>query len=638
VDDEVLGDADGFRVEFAAGSRLAGYRLEEEIGRGGMAVVFRARDERLGRLVALKILAPALATDKSFQQRFIRESRAAAAVDDPHIVPVYEAGESDGVLFIAMRYVRGGDARSLLRDEGPLPPGRVATIISPVASALDAAHAEGLLHRDVKPGNMLVDVVPGRPEHVYLSDFGLSKTRVSSANLTAMGHFLGTLAYVAPEQIGGKATDGRADQYALACSAFELLTGETPFSDDDATALMYAHTTEPPPTLTSLRSSLPAEADKVLARALAKAPEDRYPTCREFADALRGAFGLQPYDSGPEAIPGSHPRTEKAVTPTDTPDFSRLNTRDAQIPPPQHGSGSGGSGPDGQGGQVPPPARGGRRRTRIIVAAAAAVVVLAAAGVVVALASGGGPARPTSFTIATKSALAPVSGHVYVLYKYGSQASARITGKIKGVTSGMVAQLYAQQFPYHRAAAPVGSAILHPVGKTATYSFTVTPTLATRYQVELFPSSTATTPLATSPASTVYVALIALSAEAKTCKRPVCRESLPSHVAVPASALSTEMAKTWYPYFKLNLAPVKEPPSPKTLLLGAGNPHVTASRRVSATEFDLTVTFSFRIGNKAYYWNWTMCSKDTEAKDGIGLPGAHDCGAKSVQASQAYLG
>ncbi len=189
--------------ELAPGSRVAGYRLEEQVGAGGMAVVFRAVDERLGRQVALKVLAPTLASDEEFRRRFIRESRAAAAVDDPHIVPVYEAGEAEGVLFIAMRYVAGGDVHALLHREGPLPPDRVAAIISPVASALDAAHAAGLVHRDVKPTNMLLDARPGRPDHVYLADFGLSRAMLSSATLTGLGMFLGTPDYVAPEQEPG---------------------------------------------------------------------------------------------------------------------------------------------------------------------------------------------------------------------------------------------------------------------------------------------------------------------------------------------------------------------------------------------------------------------------------------------------
>jgi serine/threonine protein kinase len=181
-----------------AGSRVAGYLLEEEVGAGGMAVVFRARDERLDRVVALKVLTPGLAADEAFRRRFLRESRAAAAVDDPHILPVYEAGQAGGVLFIAMRYVSGGDVRGLLRREGPLAPGRAAAVISPVACALDAAHGAGLVHRDVKPANMLIDTRPGRPDHVYLSDFGLAKGGAASA-LTGTGLILGTAAYMAPE-------------------------------------------------------------------------------------------------------------------------------------------------------------------------------------------------------------------------------------------------------------------------------------------------------------------------------------------------------------------------------------------------------------------------------------------------------
>ena len=202
---------------FAAGSLVAGYRLDQQIGQGGMAVVFRAHDSRLDRDVALKILAPALAEDDSFRQRFIRESRAAAAVDDAHIIPVYEAGEEHGVLFIAMRFVRGGDVRTLLDAEGPLSPERATEILSQAASALDAAHARGLVHRDVKPANMLLEASADRdrPDHVYLSDFGLAKASLAISGLTSTGQFLGTLDYVAPEQVEGRPVDGRADQYAL---------------------------------------------------------------------------------------------------------------------------------------------------------------------------------------------------------------------------------------------------------------------------------------------------------------------------------------------------------------------------------------------------------------------------------------
>jgi hypothetical protein len=201
-----------------------------------------------------------------------------------------------------------------MRRSGPLPPGRAVWIISQVASALDAAHAAGLVHRDVKPGNMLVDAQPGRPDHVYLSDFGLSKGALStSVGLTGVGQFLGTVDYISPEQIEGKPVDGRADEYALACATFEMLTGAPPFRRDEAMAVMYAQLSEPPPLVTSQRPDLPPAADQVFARALAKAPAQRYASCREFADALRGAFGLAPYDSGPGVITAAgHPPTQAA--------------------------------------------------------------------------------------------------------------------------------------------------------------------------------------------------------------------------------------------------------------------------------------------------------------------------------------
>ena len=284
------------RSRRAVGSRIAGYHLEEQIGQGGMAVVFRAQDERLERQVALKILSPALATDEAFRHRFIRESRSAAAVDDPHIIPVFEAGDADGMLFIAMRYVPGGDVGTLVHRLGPLPVVRAAAIISAVASALDAAHAAGLVHRDVKPANMLVDARPGRPDHVYLSDFGLTKGALSSASLTGTGQFMGTPTYCAPEQIRGQRVDARTDEYALACAAFVLLSGEPPFPRDEGMAVLYAQLSAQPPRLTSRRPGLPPAVDEVLLRALAKAPEGRYASCGEFADALRMAFGLQRYD------------------------------------------------------------------------------------------------------------------------------------------------------------------------------------------------------------------------------------------------------------------------------------------------------------------------------------------------------
>jgi Protein kinase domain len=278
--------------DLAPGDQVAGYEIQAQIGRGGMAVVYRALDLRLGRSVALKVLAPEFGEDEAFRQRFIRESRAAAGVDHPHIIPVFEAGESAGVLFIAMRYVSGGDVRSLIEADGPLSPTRAAEIASQAASALDAAHAHGLVHRDVKPGNILLgQAISSGHDHVYLSDFGLSKHSLSPATLTMTGQFMGTLDYVSPEQIQGHPVDGRADQYALACAVVEMLTGAPPFERADTMALMWAQLHATPPRLTDRRPDLPPVVDQVIGRALAKSPGSRYPSCRAFAEALTAACG-----------------------------------------------------------------------------------------------------------------------------------------------------------------------------------------------------------------------------------------------------------------------------------------------------------------------------------------------------------
>jgi len=302
-------------VRVSIGSQIATYRVVDRVCAGGMAVVFKAVDERLGRPVALKVLSPELAADEEFRERFIWESRAAAAVDDPHLIPVYEAGEAEGVLFIAMRYVAGGDARLLVERGGPLSPARMAAIVSPVASALDGAHAAGLVHRDVKPANMLLDARQGRPDHVYLADFGISRQLQPAAGLTETGHFVGTPDYCAPEQIQGLPVDGRADQYALACTVFELLTGQPPFCREETAAVIWAQIAERPPPLTAQRAGVPPAVNGILAKALAKRAEARYATCREFAEALRATLGLAPYDPGPPTAQAGHLQSEPRHSP-----------------------------------------------------------------------------------------------------------------------------------------------------------------------------------------------------------------------------------------------------------------------------------------------------------------------------------
>jgi Protein kinase domain/Bacterial Ig-like domain (group 2) len=378
---------------FAEGAEVAGYRLEEQLGRGGMAVVFRALDERLNRQVALKILAPVLAADQAFRQRFIAESRTAAAVEDPNIIPVYEAGESGGVLFIAMRLVRGGDLKTMVARYGPLATARAGRIVSAVASALDSAHAAGLVHRDVKPANMLLDVRAGRPDHVYLSDFGVSKAALATSGLTGTGQFVGTVDYAAPEQIQDRAVDGRTDQYALGCSAFELLCGRPPFSGREWIAGMYAHVSEPPPPPSSLRSELPAAVDAVLARVLAKSPDDRYGSCLEFAAALTTA--LEP--ASPVALAaaardeatlapaasGREGGTDPAVTAGPSVRTDRLET------------------PAGLGGPAAD-ATPARRRSRLLLASALGVVILLAGAAIAAFLPARAAPGPASYRFAPR--------------------------------------------------------------------------------------------------------------------------------------------------------------------------------------------------------------------------------------------
>jgi serine/threonine-protein kinase len=261
------------------GAHIAGCRIESVAGRGGMGIVYRATQLSLGRPVALKLIAPEHAADSGFRERFQRESRMAAAIDHPNVIPVYEAGEEDGRLYLVMRWVAGTDLHKVLRNDGRLEPLRAAAIVNQVAGALDAAHAAGLVHRDVKPANVLLS-----GDHAYLADFGLTRLAGADTNLTTDGHFLGTVDYMAPEQFHPGPNDARADVYALGCVLFAALTGTPPFLRDTVPATMLAHLHDPPPRASDT-PGVAREFDRVLARALAKEPEDRYPSAGDFGRA-----------------------------------------------------------------------------------------------------------------------------------------------------------------------------------------------------------------------------------------------------------------------------------------------------------------------------------------------------------------
>jgi YVTN family beta-propeller protein len=287
------------------GTTLAGYRIERLLGRGGMSVVYLAEDTRLGRRVALKLIAPELAADDRFRERFLRESRIAASLDHSNVVPIYEAGEADGLLYIAMRYVEGTSLKAVIARDRALSPRRALDIVGQAAGALDLAHARGLVHRDVKPANILLaaEDARGGTLHVYLSDFGLTKQASTESGLTETGQFVGTAEYIAPEQIEHGEVGARSDVYALACVLFECLTGEPPFRRDSLMALLWAHVHDPPPSASERRRELQPAIDRVLARGMAKAPRDRFATCGTLVAAARMAVSLAtPAPSRPKRV------------------------------------------------------------------------------------------------------------------------------------------------------------------------------------------------------------------------------------------------------------------------------------------------------------------------------------------------
>jgi CheY-like chemotaxis protein/predicted Ser/Thr protein kinase len=268
------------------GRVVAGYRIEERIGRGGMGLVYRAEHLNLHRRAAIKIIAPDLAEASGFRERFNREARIAAALQHPNIVTVYDAGEEDGLLYLAMQYIEGNDLSAVLRSQGRLRPYRALDVCRQIAAALDAAHGQGLIHRDVKPANVLIE---GRT--AFLTDFGLTKRiEGTRTQLTKAGDVVGTIHYVAPEQIEGGRVDARTDIYSLGCLVYHCLSGELPFARDTDVAVIYAHLSEEPPRLTSVRPELPGGLDAVIAKALEKAPERRFQSCADLMSAARAVI------------------------------------------------------------------------------------------------------------------------------------------------------------------------------------------------------------------------------------------------------------------------------------------------------------------------------------------------------------
>src|SRR3954470_17487790 len=267
------------------GSVFAGHRIQAVARRGGVGVVYVATHLALNRRVALKLIAPELGADESFRERFKQESMTAASIDHPNVIPIYHAGEEDGKLYITMRYVEGTDLREQIAARGKIAPAEVARIVSEVAAALDAAHARGLVHRDVKPANVLM----GPAGQAYLTDFGLTKHAGSASGLTKTGMFVGTLDYIAPEQLQGGEVDARVDVYALGCVLYQSLTGNVPFPRDTEPAKIWAHMSEPPPSVTQVGTDVPPQFEQIVQRAMAKDPNDRYLSAGDLARASLAA-------------------------------------------------------------------------------------------------------------------------------------------------------------------------------------------------------------------------------------------------------------------------------------------------------------------------------------------------------------
>jgi hypothetical protein len=349
-------------TELSGGDEFAGYRIERRLGRGGMGILYLAVEPGLDRRVALKLIAPEATSEEVFAKRFAEESRIAASIEHPNVVPIYAAGEEGGVPFIAMRFVAGSDLSRRIAREGRLAPEQAVALIAQIGNGLDAIHAAGLVHRDVKPANVLLGGGEG-DEHAYITDFGVARNVATQSGLTQTGRFVGTLDYVAPEQISGGTVDARVDVYALGCLLFKLLTGEVPFPRDGEAARLYAHLNDPPPAPSLYVPEVSMALDDVVIRALSKQPDDRFPSAGDLGRAAAAALS-----GAPLTIPEHTVATGAAAT-------VEAETVDASAPPPPTAA-SGRLRPEPPEPLTQPGVEGPKRRPLLIGGALAAIVAV----------------------------------------------------------------------------------------------------------------------------------------------------------------------------------------------------------------------------------------------------------------------
>jgi serine/threonine protein kinase len=369
-------------IELSEGDEFAGYRVERRLGRGGMGVLYLALEPGLERRVALKLIAPEAAADEVFARRFAEESKIAASIEHPNVVPIYAAGKEGGVPFIAMRFVAGADLAKRLAREGRLDIATAVELIAQIGNGLDAIHAAGLVHRDVKPANVLLSGGDG-VEHAYITDFGVARNVATESGLTQTGRFVGTLDYVAPEQISGGEIDARVDVYALGCLLFKLLTGEVPFPKDGEAARLYAHLNDPPPAPSLYVPEVSMALDDVVIRAMSKSPEDRFPSAGDLGRAARAALRGEQTTVPERAVATGAAATRTAET---------ISPKPAQTKPKQGTSSTRRLAPDtvATAAQAAPPSPNRERRNRGLALAGGALLIVAIVVAAIALAGGGG--------------------------------------------------------------------------------------------------------------------------------------------------------------------------------------------------------------------------------------------------------
>ncbi len=610
---------------------VPGYTELGPLGGGGFGEVVAGRHDGSGTAVAIKYLKPGLYGDRDFTAMFRAEAVALAALDDPHVVRLYEYVESDGGAAIVMELIDGVSLREILKSQGKTTPEAALVVLYGSLLGLAAAHARGVVHRDYKPENVLVNGGGASK----LTDFGIA---VRSGERASGG----TPAYASPEQFDLQPASPASDVYSATVTFYECLTGHPPFAGKTSGELIEQHRSAAVPL-----QEIPEPLRPIVASGLAKNPLYRPANAAFLASQLRGA-ATAGYGPDWESRGRSH-LGEAALLlallwpPATTPAIQGSSTERVDL---------------GHGGQRGHPARAGGRRPmtkarrylRNTAAAVTTLAVLAAVATVVvtrqAAQSPGAPASRSAIleTLATipatlTSNVTPIHGYVLVYYDDPTRSAGQVQGQINGAAAGQVVRLYAQQFPFTSAPAPVQSLTLSPADGSASYLFRVTPSVATRYQVKLFAGASATAPLAESAVSTMYVNTQGHVAGDNCTGAPVCHATMVFTYYIPPAELPAETALRWYFYFGGTLSSILTPSPPTSVELGGGNSVISDVRISGSNTMSITVKVSYQVGNDAASFDWFLCTPDSEPLDGLGIPGHYGCGvAKTVSTSTPYLG